>query len=205
MKRIFGAALLALAASPAAFAQPVPPGPGTNPYCPPGAAATARSSYCCDHLGCGCFCLRFFNKIGFHGPLYNYGPYSGYYPFEPYGPWGSNLQWNGPVPSQIGCGPYGLCGKNGCGWFGKHGGCGIGGCGGGLFHGGGLGLGGLFHRDGCSSCGWNRYACSTFRNVFQRTHPLFHRSKCDVGCSACALAAEADAGIRAAAAEQKAD
>jgi hypothetical protein len=189
MKRIFGAMLLALAASPAALAQPVPghPVPGYDPNCPPGAAA-ARHGYCCEHLGCGCFCLRFFSKIGFHGPLYNYGPYAGYYPFEPYGPWTSNLGWNGPVPSQIGCGPYGLCGKNGCGWFGK-GGCGLGGCGGGL---------GLFH----GGHGWNRYACCTFRNVFQRTHPLFHRAKHDVGCSACALAATAESGIRTAAAVQ---
>jgi hypothetical protein len=40
------------------------------------------------------FAFRLFPHIHQHGPLFNYGPYYGYYPFTPYGPWDPYLRYN---------------------------------------------------------------------------------------------------------------
>jgi hypothetical protein len=196
MKRIFAAGLLALpallAGGSAGFAQ----GPGcSGPGCAGGAIGAGYAGGfgadcygqagaikgCCQHMGCGCFCMRFLGAIHFNGPLWNYGPYTGYYPFEPYGPWNAALQYTGPYP-QNGC----------CGWGGLFGHCGAGGCGPGGSGAGGWGHGGhaghLGHhggKDGCSECGdWSGYARTTWLNVHHRVHPLGHKAKCG-GCDGC--------------------
>jgi hypothetical protein len=80
---------------------------------PPGCGGAALASYpapgpVCGYMhGCSGFCMSYFWKIHFHGPLFNYGPYQGYYPFEPYGPWTADLQYNPP--------PANCCHGNGCG------------------------------------------------------------------------------------------
>jgi hypothetical protein len=100
----------------------------------------------------GCgICICTFGRLHQHGPLYNYGPYAGYYPFAPYGPWNSDLSYNG-----------GNCNGGNCGLN--------------------LRMPQLLNR-GCNTCGpqWGRYAMSTWKNVFNRTHPCSAKA----GCSSC--------------------
>ena len=177
MKRMFGTALLAvLAGGAAAQAQGIgcPRGgcgaPAVAGYgCGVAYAGPLTAAGGCGYLGCGGFCMRLFPHLNQHGPLYNYGPYYGYYPFAPYGPWDANLNYTGPAPGPVGCGWNGCLSNLHLGAWGgwNWGGCGHGGCGGG----------------GCG--GWGHYSLATFTNVFQRTHPLWHRGTCSTGCSAC--------------------
>ncbi len=147
MRRMLLAGLLALPLVLTTAADAAAQGCATG-NCPPGfggGAGPVRS----NPWQCGIFCFKLFGALHQDGPLFNYGPYSGYYPFAPYGPWTADLRYTG--------GGCGHCGLRGCG----------GRCG------GGLNLGGLFHRDrGCNGC--NSYSLSTFRNVFSRLH-LFHK------------------------------
>ena len=181
MKRMFGAALLALpallAAGQAAQAQGCPAGGCVRPAgaayaaagCGYGLGGPITAAGGCGYFGCGGPCMRTFPHIGQHGPLYNYGPYYGYYPFAPYGPWDANLNSTGPGPGPVGCG-WLQCGH--LGHWGGLGHCGHGDC----------GLGGCLHGHGG---GWGHYSMATFHNVFQRTHPLCNRAKISTGCSAC--------------------
>ena len=160
MKRTLPAGLLSVVLSLAAAGTASAQAPGYGPAGPgPGCSAAPVRPYSagCHQHGCGGFCFRFLGSIHQHGPLFNYGPYYGYYPFEPYGPWNAQLQYTGPRPSDVvGCGWHGLFGGK-CGKCGGH-------------HG----------RGGCAldGDGWGSYASSTFRNIFDRTHPRCHKAKC---------------------------
>ena len=109
--------------------------------------------------------LGLFPGIHQHGPLFNYGPYYGYYPFQPYGPWDAYLRYDpffygdpyandwarlyGPKPEQSNGGGNRYGRNQNLGYL-----RGLG-LGGGL---GGHGLSlpgfGLFHKNGCTSCGF---------------------------------------------------
>jgi hypothetical protein len=104
-----------------------------------GRANTCPSCQCGAGFGCGDWCFRLFPHIHQHGPLFNYGPYYGYYPFTPYGPWDSYLRYNpffygdpyanfnaGDSSGRYGCNPH--------------------------LH--KFALSQLFHKQGCSSCGF---------------------------------------------------
>ena len=127
-------------------------------------------------LGGKSICMAYGSRLHQHGPMYNYTPgYGGAGCTSPWGNHGDRMTRGG---------------------FG--GGCNH--CGGGHHL-----LGGLFHRDGCNSCGhsgWGHYAVSTFRNVFHRVHPCASRCghECGVGCGSsggCSSCGGASAAVAA--------
>lgn len=123
-------------------------------------------------FGCGGTCLRMFAGIHQHGPLFNYGPYYGYYPFTPYGPWDPYLRYDpffygDPYANWHAQGQGGT--GNMYGWAHKHG-----------------NGGGLFHKQGCASCGFSH--ASWLNGGWFRGHSwlqggLGHGHKS--GCSSC--------------------
>jgi hypothetical protein len=129
-------------------------------------------------FGCGGVCLGMFKGIHQHGPLFNYGPYYGYYPFKPYGPWDAYLRYD---PFFYGD-PYANWQAQGAGnmygWAKQGHGHG------GLFH------NGLFHKNGCSSCGFGH--ASWLNGGWFRGHSWLqggfghgHKSDCKSGCKSC--------------------
>jgi hypothetical protein len=106
---------------------------------------TRANSNSYNSHGFGCFdcCIRLFPHLHQHGPLFNYGPYYGYYPFTPYGPWDPYLRYNpyfyGDPYANFGTKPPddhpGRYGKNPY-----------------LFH--KVEIPALFHKHGCSLCGF---------------------------------------------------
>lgn len=145
-------------------------------------------------FGCGGICIRMFPGLHQEGPLYNYGPYYGYYPFKPYGPWDAYLRYD---PFFYGD-PYAKwrSQESGGNMYGRNpnfpylrglmGGAGLGGgLGGGLF-GGGFALPSLFHKHGCTSCGF--WHASWLHGGWFRGHAWLHGGfghGHKSGCSSC--------------------
>lgn len=154
-------------------------------------------------FGCGGLCLKLFPHIHQHGPLYNYGPYYGYYPFKPYGPWDAHLRYDPyfygdpyakwGVPPQPNQQPnYPQAPNDNPNWYGRNP----------HLHRIGLPvitlpslkLPTLFHKPGCTSCGF--WHASWLHGGWFRGHSWLHGSPVNLfhkpACSACGSVAVAE-------------
>lgn len=88
------------------------------------------------------------------GKMHFHGPLYNYGPYAGYYPFEPYGPWTSDLRYNPGC---------------NNGNCGI--------------NRGLFQRNDCNTCGgWNKYALTTWKNIFHRTHPCGEKSGCNSCC-----------------------